>query len=160
MLTLEVISSHILTREGKPAIQLQGTKQHLGKVPKGNHSSIQPCCHGNQTNQASSQRLLCQVLLANSYRKYNSTKLTLHVLPYQRQVEGTNPFKDQRNMYFFHINILNQSSSVFLNKEKSPESSSSGIEKEKEFLCQYLSFPKWILSPSSREHNKKITAFC
>lgn len=40
MLTLEVISSHILMREGKTTIQLQGTKQHLGKVPKRNHSSM------------------------------------------------------------------------------------------------------------------------
>lgn len=136
MLTLEVISSHLLTRDGKPVISLQGTKQHLGKVPKGNHSSIQLCCHGNQTNQASSQRLLCQVLLANSHRTYNSTKLTLHLLPYQRQVKGTNPFKIQRNMYFFHINTLNQSSKSF---KRLLESSRSEIgEKGKEFTWQYL----------------------
>lgn len=151
MLTLKVILSHILTRDGMPAILLQATKQHLGKVPKGNHSSIQPCCHGNQTNQASSQRLLCQVLLANSYRKYNSTKLTLRLLPYQREVKGTHPSKNQRNRYFFHSNILNQSSSSFLNKlKKKPlESFPFEIEKEKEFPCQCLPFLKSILSPPS-----------
>lgn len=142
MLTLEVISSYLLTRDGKPAISLQGTKQHLGKVPKGNHSSIQQCCYGNQTNQASSQRLLCQVLLANSYRKYNSSKLTLHLLPYQGQVRGTNMFKNQGNMYSFHINILNQSSSVCLKKKKKPLEGThfgTGI-KGKKFTWQYLVF--------------------
>jgi hypothetical protein len=57
--------------DGRPAISLWVTKQHLEKVPKGILSSFQPCCYGNHTNQAPSQKLLCQVLLANSYRKCN-----------------------------------------------------------------------------------------